>query len=510
MRRPYGAARTTPGTLRHRPGQHRRGLAALGVAAVLTTTGTQVTSVVGSPSPPAAGAGGGDVAAALVAGPAGGWTGAPPQAATVATALSRPATRAGPARTVAAIGAPTQADLTDIPAPALAAYQRAETVLDEARPSCGLRWELLAAIGRVESDHGRHAGGALRQDGRVVPPIIGVALTGADGTRRVGDSDAGQLDGDRRADRAVGPMQFLPSTWSVVGVDADGDDQRDPQDVDDAALAAAVYLCGGGEDLTERTGLEAAVLTYNRSRDYVDTVLALMRAYSEDSPASSVATETSVAVAGPEAALPEGPAPAGAAPLVERAQDSADRQRRREARSAARGGASTTSGQARGADGPEPVRPRTPTRPGGPSGPGLPVPGGPTVPAGPVGPAGPTPSEPAGPPSGPPGGEPSGPPSGEPSGPPSGEPSGPPGGEPSGGTGGEPTGGVPAPEEPGGGAGPTDPPATPQAPVCPDPVVLDDGTSYGLADLLADPTLLAALITDPTLADPDLDPACLI
>ena len=44
-------------------------------------------------------------------------------------------------------------------------------------------------------------------------------------------------------------MQFIPSTWSVVGVDADGDAQRNPQDIDDAALATAVYLCSGDDDL---------------------------------------------------------------------------------------------------------------------------------------------------------------------------------------------------------------------------------------------------------------------
>ena len=45
-------------------------------------------------------------------------------------------------------------------------------------------------------------------------------------------------------------MQFIPSTWSVVGVDGDGDGKRDPQDIDDAALATAVYLCSGDEDLS--------------------------------------------------------------------------------------------------------------------------------------------------------------------------------------------------------------------------------------------------------------------
>ena len=49
-------------------------------------------------------------------------------------------------------------------------------------------------------------------------------------------------------------MQFIPSTWAVVGVDADGDGERNPQDIDDAALAAAVYLCSGNEDLSTDAG----------------------------------------------------------------------------------------------------------------------------------------------------------------------------------------------------------------------------------------------------------------
>ena len=74
-------------------------------------------------------------------------------------------------------------------------------------------------------------------------------------------------------------MQFIPSTWSVVGVDADGDGQRNPQDIDDAALATAVYLCSGDDDLSTDAGQRAAVYRYNHSQAYVDLVLAIMTAY---------------------------------------------------------------------------------------------------------------------------------------------------------------------------------------------------------------------------------------
>jgi hypothetical protein len=66
----------------------------------------------------------------------------------------------------------------------------------------------------------------------------------------------------------------------VVGVDGDGDGVRNPQDIDDAALATAVYLCSGDEDLSTASGQQAAVYRYNHSQKYVDLVLSIMRAYS--------------------------------------------------------------------------------------------------------------------------------------------------------------------------------------------------------------------------------------
>lgn len=171
------------------------------------------------------------------------------------------------------------ASTSGIPAAALAAYQRAETVINSADDGCHLSWQLIAAIGRVESDHGRTNGNSLDSQGVAEPGIFGPPLSGADGTSRISDTDAGQYDADTTWDRAVGPMQFIPSTWSVVGVDADGDGQRNPQDVDDAALATAVYLCSGGDDLDTTPGQRAAVYRYNHSQSYVDLVLSIMAAY---------------------------------------------------------------------------------------------------------------------------------------------------------------------------------------------------------------------------------------
>jgi hypothetical protein len=166
-----------------------------------------------------------------------------------------------------------------IPAAALAAYQRAETVINAADKSCHLPWQLVAAIGRVESDHGRVNGNTLDDQGLATPGIYGIPLNGKNHTQAIRDTDAGQYDADARWDRAVGPMQFIPSTWSVVGVDGDNDGKRNPQDIDDAALASAVYLCSGKDDLATETGLRSSIYRYNHSDEYVDLVLSFMDAY---------------------------------------------------------------------------------------------------------------------------------------------------------------------------------------------------------------------------------------
>ncbi|HEX4976413.1 MAG TPA: lytic murein transglycosylase [Nocardioides sp.] len=186
-----------------------------------------------------------------------------------------PGVPAGSADTVVA-----SASTNGIPAAALAAYQRAAQVIDSADPTCNIEWPLIAAIGRVESDHGRYGGNRLDDEGVSTPGIYGIPLDGSNGTARISDTDAGELDNDGVFDRAVGPMQFIPSTWSVVGVDGDGDGVRNPQDIDDAALATAVYLCSGDEDLSTEAGQRGAVYRYNHSDKYVDLVLSIMRAYS--------------------------------------------------------------------------------------------------------------------------------------------------------------------------------------------------------------------------------------
>lgn len=173
------------------------------------------------------------------------------------------------------------ASTSGIPSAALSAYQRGSQIINAADPTCNIPWELLAAIGRVESNHGQYDGNILGSDGVSSPGIFGPQLNGQNGTQAISDTDGGLLDQDSVYDRAVGPMQFLPSTWSSVKVDADGDGQRNPQDIDDAALGSGVYLCSGTDDMSSRSGQEASVFRYNHSREYVDLVLRIMEAYSQ-------------------------------------------------------------------------------------------------------------------------------------------------------------------------------------------------------------------------------------
>ncbi|MFE6129073.1 lytic murein transglycosylase [Streptomyces sp. NPDC056437] len=158
-----------------------------------------------------------------------------------------------------------------LPATVFAAYRAAEASLARSAPDCGLRLQLLAAIGQVESGQAR--GGRVLPDGTSLSPILGPRLDG-NGFALIKDSDGGAYDGDTVYDRAVGPMQFIPSTWAHWGADGNGDGRADPGNIFDAALAAGRYLCAGGRNLSERAGLERAVLGYNRSVAYLRTVLA--------------------------------------------------------------------------------------------------------------------------------------------------------------------------------------------------------------------------------------------
>lgn len=163
------------------------------------------------------------------------------------------------------------AEATGVPRRALQAYVGAAAWAGEQMPSCGLGWNTLAAVGQVETNHGRVDGSRIQDSGDVSQPIVGVELSGGERTRTIEDTDDGELDGDDEYDRAVGPMQFIPQSWAMHGRDGNGDRVADPQNIDDAALSAAAYLCTGGS-LNSPQGWEQAILSYNDSLDYVESV----------------------------------------------------------------------------------------------------------------------------------------------------------------------------------------------------------------------------------------------
>jgi hypothetical protein len=170
-------------------------------------------------------------------------------------------------------------DASGIPGTVLAAYQKAANDLAVAQPGCHITWPLLAGIGKVESAHA--SGGRVDAAGNTRGKILGPVLDGGPGMAAISDTDQGRYDGNTTWDRAVGPMQFIPSSWKVFGADGNGDGVKDPHNVFDAARAAGDYLCSGGSDLSNPQGLVQAVLRYNHSMDYVSTVLRWMQAYSK-------------------------------------------------------------------------------------------------------------------------------------------------------------------------------------------------------------------------------------
>jgi hypothetical protein len=159
-----------------------------------------------------------------------------------------------------------------IPVVAVQAYGYAELVVARTMPTCHLSWTTIAAIAKVESAHGSANGAVLGADGSVQPPIYGLPLDGKGGRQLIRDTDQGTIDGDTTYDRAVGPLQFVPSTWQSYKVDADNNGVADPNDIDDASLTAATYLCQGGRDMSKAESWWGAILSYNAVQPYAQKV----------------------------------------------------------------------------------------------------------------------------------------------------------------------------------------------------------------------------------------------
>jgi hypothetical protein len=172
------------------------------------------------------------------------------------------------------------AQKTGIPARALAAYAGVAISFQSRR--CGIGWNTLAGIGEIESRHGTIFGGKIAADGVATPAIFGVPLNGG-AVANIPDSDKGVIDGDATIDRAVGPMQLIPEAWRNWHADGNADGVQDPQNIDDATLAAAGYLCRAGDKaLDTESGWRQAVLAYNGSQHYLDDVIRFSTGYASD------------------------------------------------------------------------------------------------------------------------------------------------------------------------------------------------------------------------------------
>jgi hypothetical protein len=166
----------------------------------------------------------------------------------------------------------------------LVAYVNAAQVADKRDVNCHLQWQTLAGIGFIESDHARSGGSAAKHwDGVANPPIYGPELNGTDGSGKIANTDP-DIDGSGPWARAVGPMQFIPSTWEEYAVDANGDGVANPEDIDDATLAAADYLCAVTDNLDHRANRIEAIHAYNHSYVYVRDVLTAAAHYADIDP----------------------------------------------------------------------------------------------------------------------------------------------------------------------------------------------------------------------------------
>src|SRR5215207_6807737 len=224
---------------------------------------------------------------------------------------------ATPAGWVAPPGGPA------IPALTLRAYREAAAWAAGFDPGCRLPWTILAGIGRIESNHGLFGGPATRfsPSGAVSPRITGPPLDG-NGVARIPDSDGGRWDGDTTWDRAVGPMQFIPTTWRSLGRDGNGDRVADPNNLFDAAVSAAGYLCAsGGGSLGDPARLRQAIYAYNHSWPYVDAVLGWAGVYAGGvvtGPAVPGGPPATAATAAPSTGAPTTDPPATRAPTTTR------------------------------------------------------------------------------------------------------------------------------------------------------------------------------------------------
>jgi membrane-bound lytic murein transglycosylase B len=216
-----------------------------------------------------------------------------PQPSSIANAAPAPAPAIAPEvpavtsqrRTTASDVAPAWATRNGaragIPVPAMMAYGSAELTLAKEQPGCHLAWNTLAGIGWVESQNGTIGGRTLGANGFSSTPVIGPALDGKGFAAIHSTPTSAQWHGDTTWEHAVGPMQFIASTWTKWGTDGDGDGVANPLDISDAALTTGRYLCADDHDLSTVDGWNAAIHSYNHDDQYVANVLAAANTYAQ-------------------------------------------------------------------------------------------------------------------------------------------------------------------------------------------------------------------------------------
>ncbi|HZD64980.1 MAG TPA: hypothetical protein VE152_02650, partial [Acidimicrobiales bacterium] len=201
---------------------------------------------------------------------------------------TRAADRARAAAALLALGAPAPSRSLPpglaMPTMVFDAYLTAAGEMGRVDPGCHLSWADLAAIGKIESDNAQYHGTRLAADGTAFPAILGPALDGTGGNGAYLVPANVSWDGSGPFERAVGPMQFLPTTWQALarvlpplprGV------PPNPNNVYAAALGAGRYLClaAGPRGMTSLQGIKAAYFSYNHSVSYVGHALRNALAY---------------------------------------------------------------------------------------------------------------------------------------------------------------------------------------------------------------------------------------
>ncbi|GAB17780.1 hypothetical protein GOEFS_039_00140 [Gordonia effusa NBRC 100432] len=171
------------------------------------------------------------------------------------------------------------ADPYQISERALRAYAYAAAAMDKAMPACKIGWSTLAGIGKVSSDNGSAGGASLAPDGTVSPAQRDLDQANPPKTPPLADTDAGKYDGNQLLDVTMGPMQILPSRWEQFATDADNNGKADPDNIDDASLTAARFLCAAGGDLSKSDGWTAAMNQFNATPGFAAKVHAIAAMY---------------------------------------------------------------------------------------------------------------------------------------------------------------------------------------------------------------------------------------